>query len=355
MRIAQFAPLEEAVPPQLYGGTERVVSYLTEELVCRGHDVTLFASGDSSTKAKLVPYYPRSLRRKPPPNGDVMRHVALLLGDLRSVLVTFDILHFHTDLLHLPVFRDMLRRTIKTVHLRAGHRTLVPVFDACPKVPLVSVSNSQRLDAPGRNWISTVYSGLPVDLLRFCDCPKGGYLAFLGRISPEKGADLAIEIARRAGMRIKLAAKVGDADKRYFEEVIRPLFDARDVEFLGEINDEQKRALLAHARALLFPISWPEPFGLVMIEAMSCGTPVIAFRRGSVPEVVESGVTGFVVDGVDDAVEAIHQVGELSRSRIRARFEARFSARRMADDYLGAYGLVARLSASETRRTETGP
>ncbi|HEY8520942.1 MAG TPA: glycosyltransferase family 4 protein [Gammaproteobacteria bacterium] len=339
MRIAQIAPLAEAVPPRLYGGTERIVSYLTEQLVREGHEVTLFASGDSRTAAELVPGWPRALRLDPAVR-DPIPYALMSLDDVRRRAHEFDVLHFHIDMLHFPLFRDMAARTVTTLHGRLDLPDLPPFYDRFPEFPLVSISDDQRRPLPQANWLGTVYHGLPVDLLR-PGAGQGGYLAFLGRISPEKRPDLAIEIAQRAGLPIRVSAKVDNVDREYFEAQIKPLLRLPGVEFIGEIGEAQKSDFLGNAFALLFPIDWPEPFGLVMIEAMACGTPVIAFRRGSVPEVLEDGLTGYIVDGVAEAVRAIGRLHWLDRVAIRRRFEQRFSAARMARDYVALYESLA--------------
>ncbi len=341
MRIAQVAPLVEAVPPKLYGGTERIVSYLTEELVRAGHDVTLFASGDSCTSAEHVAFGERALRLDPNVL-DPIPHTLVMLAEVRRRAAQFDVLHFHIDLLHFPIFHDLAAHTLTTLHGRADLPDLPPLYGYFPQFPLVSISNDQRSPLASANWIGTVYPGLPQDLLAFTAAPRGEYLAFLGRISPEKRPDRAIEIARRSGMPLKIAAKVDPADRRYFERRIAPLLDHPLVEFIGEIGEAEKSAFLGNARALLFPIDWPEPFGLVAIEGMACGTPVIAFPRGSVPEVIEDGVTGFIVESVEEAVRAVGQLDRLDRRLIRASFERRFSAARMTRDYETLYAKVAR-------------
>ena len=336
MRIAQVAPLYESVPPRLYGGTERVVSYLTEELVRLGHDVTLFASGDSQTSAELVPVCARALRLA----GcvDQLAHHVLLLERVYQEVSRFDLVHFHIDYLHFPLSRRHDLAHLTTLHGRLDIPDLRPLYREYADVPVVSISDAQRAPLPGANWQATVYHGLPDDLHTFRARP-GKDLVFLGRVSPEKGLDRAIEIAGRAGMRLKIAAKVDRADRDYFNEVITPLLRRAGprVEFVGEVGGQDKDEFLGDAYALLFPIDWPEPFGLVMIEAMACGTPVIAWRRGSVPEVMEDGVTGFVVDDLDEAVRAVERVADLSRAACRRAFERRFSATRMARDYLAVY------------------
>ncbi|MCY0389739.1 glycosyltransferase family 4 protein [Robbsia sp. Bb-Pol-6] len=335
MRIAQIAPLYEAVPPKFYGGTERVVSYLTEALVNQGHDVTLFASGDSQTNAKLEAVWPRALRLDPSIRDALAPH-ALLLETVRRVAHEFDVLHFHLDYMPFPVFSQMDVPFVTTLHGRLDLSELQPVFNAFPKVPVVSISDAQRAPLKA-NWLNTVYHGLPRDLLTPREDVKPEYLAFLGRICPEKRPDTAIKIAAQSGLPLKIAAKVDKVDQEYFEREIEPLLGSANVEFIGEINEAQKPAFLSGAKALLLPIDWPEPFGLVMIEAMACGTPVIAFNRGSVPEVVENGLTGFVVEDVYGAVAAVDRLGELSRKDIRAEFERRFTADTMAQNYVDLY------------------
>jgi len=336
MRIAQIAPLYERVPPRLYGGTERVVSFLTEELVRQGHDVTLFASGDSQTSARLIRCCNIALRFNPAVRDALPYHM-IMLDEVRRRIDQFDVLHFHVDLLHAPLMRDVADRTLTTLHGRLDLPDLAPFYAAFCDLPLVSISNNQRGYLGSAHWVGTVYHGLPRDLLPFRS-NADGYLAFLGRISPEKRPDLAIEIAARSGMPLKIAAKVDRADQAYWETKIRPMVaDHPDVEFIGEIGERDKADFLGGAAALLFPIDWPEPFGLVMIEAMACGTPVIAYRRGSVPEVVEENVSGFVVDTIEEAVTAVRRIGDLDRVKVRAEFERRFTAERMAHDYVGIY------------------
>jgi glycosyltransferase involved in cell wall biosynthesis len=342
MRIAQVAPLIESVPPQLYGGTERVVSYLTEELVRQGHEVTLFASGDSMTRAELVPCAPHALRLDPRMR-DPLPYYMVMLDRVRQHAPEFDALHFHIDYLHFPLFLDLASRSLTTQHGRLDLPDLPVVYKAFPRYPLVSISNYQRVPCPGWNWVRTVHHGLPEQLYGFSPKPRDGYLAFLGRICPEKRPDLAIAIARRAGLRLKIAAKVDRVDQGYFDDVIRPLIDHPLVEFIGEIGDHEKAAFLGGALGLLFPLDWPEPFGLVMIEAMACGTPVVAYRRGSVPEVIEGGVTGFVVDDIEGAIDAVQRLEQLDRARIRMHFEQRFTARRMANDYVSLYAAQTRV------------
>lgn len=334
MRIAQIPPLIESVPPELYGGTERIVSYLTEELIRLGHQVTLFASGDSRTAAELVACCPQALRLAG--TRDTLVYAVMQLEEVRKRAREFDILHFHVDYLHFPLVRQLGTASLTTMHGRMDLPDYPPLFAEFRDMPLVSVSDDQREPLKG-NWVATVPHGLPKDLYSFSAEGGSGYLAFLGRMSREKRADRAIRIARRAGIDLKLAAKVDIADRPFFERAVMPLLDVPGVEFLGEIGEGEKNAFLGGARALVFPIEWPEPFGLAMIEAMACGTPVIAWRSGAIPEVVEDGVTGFIVDSIDDAVAAIERVGSLSRARVRARFEERFTAERMAKDYVSVY------------------
>jgi glycosyltransferase involved in cell wall biosynthesis len=336
MRIAQIAPLIESVPPRLYGGTERIVSYLTEELVRQRHEVTLFASGDSLTAAELVPCAERALRLESTVR-DPLPYYMVMLDRVRRRAREFDVLHFHIDYLHFPLFRDLAARTLTTQHGRLDLPDLPVAYRAFPEFPLVSISDDQRRPCPDWYWVRTVHHGLPANRYPFSPHAEGDYLAFLGRICPEKRPDHAIEIARRAGLPLKIAAKIDRVDQAYFDEVIRPLLRDRLIEFVGEIGEQGKAAFLGGARALLFPIDWPEPFGLVMIEAMACGTPVIAYRRGSVPEVLEDGLTGFMVDDVADAVAAVADLDRLDRGLIRARFEQRFTARQMAKEYVAAY------------------
>jgi len=332
MRIAQVAPLYESVPPKYYGGTERVVSYLTDELVRQGHEVTLFASGDSETEARLVAACPRSLRLAKR-RQDQMAHHLVMLEHVFQRAAQFDIVHFHVDYLHFPLSRREPITHVTTLHGRLDIPDLAPLYQEFREMPVISISNGQREPLPWANWQATVYHGLPADIYQFRPEP-GSYLAFLGRISPEKRVDRAIEIAKQVGMPLKIAAKIDRVDKDYFESVIAPLLRSSLVEFVGEIGDGEKDEFLGNAYALLFPIDWPEPFGLVMIEAMACGTPVIAYRGGAVPEVMEQGRTGFVVQGLDDAVEAVRRVPKLSRKRCREVFEQRFTATRMAHDYV---------------------
>ncbi|WOJ91851.1 glycosyltransferase family 4 protein (plasmid) [Methylocapsa polymorpha] len=344
MRIALVAPLAEAVPPKLYGGTERVVCWLAEELVRQGHKVTLFASGGSQTEADLVVCAPQSLRL-----AGIRDHIGSTLCMLREVrrrADEFDIIHFHVDLLPQALFHDLAHKCLTTLHGRLDQPDTLPLYEAYPEMPLVSISNAQRLPMPANaNWLATISHGLPSHVCPF-DLEGGDYLAFLGRISPEKRPDRAIEIAKRTGMSLKIAAKVDTADMAYFKAEIEPLLGHSFVEFLGEIDESQKCRFLGKARALLFPIDWPEPFGLVMIEAMSAGTPVIAWRKGSVPEVVTDHVCGVIVDSMEAAVTAVRETAMMSRAAVRAEFEARFTVGRMARNYVAAYrSLLARASS----------
>ncbi len=339
MRIAQIAPLYEAVPPKFYGGTERVVSYLTEELVALGHEVTLFASGDSETAARLEAAWPRALRLDPAIRDPIAPH-ALLMERVMQRAGEFDVLHFHNEYLPFSLFSRQPTPWLNTLHGRLDMIEYQGIFDTFSNVPLVSISDSQRRPLPQANFIGTVLHGLPENLLT----PRPmtpSYLAFLGRISPEKRPDRAIRIARACGIPLKIAAKVDNADRAYFEAVIKPMLDGPGVEMVGEINETQKPEFLSGAIALLMPIDWPEPFGLVMIEAMACGVPVIAINRGSVPEVIDDGISGFIVEDETGAIGAVERLGELDRGRVRARFEERFTAKRMALDYLALYRKLA--------------
>jgi glycosyltransferase involved in cell wall biosynthesis len=346
MRIAQVAPLTEAIPPKLYGGTERVVHWLTEELVALGHDVTLFASGDSHTSAQLDAIWPLALRL----DGSIRDPNALhmtMLERVRRQADQFDIIHFHLDYYPFSLFSRQPTPFVTTLHGRLDLPEHQPVFETFSSAPVISISNAQRRPVPNAGWVRTIHHGLPEKLL-VPQPIKPRYFAFLGRIAPEKRVDRAMAIARQCGMPLKIAAKVDKVDQDYFDEQIRPHIDGKEVEYIGEINDEQKAAFLSGAIVLLVPIDWPEPFGLVMIEAMACGTPVIAYNRGSVPEVVDEGVTGFIVEDEMSAVGAVHRLPQLSRENIRKRFEQRFTARRMAHDYLDVYrelmnGAVPRL------------
>ena len=341
LKIAQIAPLMESVPPRLYGGTERIVSYLAEELVRLGHDVTLFASGDFVTSGRLVSCTPLALRlcssiRDPIP------YSMLMLDRVRDLADEFDILHFHIDYFHFPVFRGIARRTVTTIHGRQDFPDLRPLYAGFDDMPLVSISNAQRHPVSEANFVATVYHGLPPDLHAPTYNAHGGYLAFLGRISPEKRPDRAIEIARAIGIPLKIAAKIDKVDEGYFREVVAPLLNGTGVEFIGEINERSKTKFLGEAAALLFPIDWPEPFGLVMIEAMACGTPILAFRHGSAPEIIDQGVTGAIVDTMDEAVTMLPEVLKLDRRGVRRRFEQRFSSARMSADYVALYRSLIR-------------
>jgi glycosyltransferase involved in cell wall biosynthesis len=354
MRIAQIAPLYEAVPPKFYGGTERVVSYLTEALVDLGHDVTLFASGDSVTSAKLEAAWPRALRLDPTIRDPLAPHV-LLLERVRRIAHEFDVLHFHLDYLPFPLFSTLDTPFVTTLHGRLDLPELQPVFESFPDAPVVSISNSQRQPLPQANWLSTIYHGLPENLLTPQTDRKPEYLAFLGRICPEKRVDTAIKIAAQSGLPLKIAAKIDKVDREYFKSEIEPLLSQAHVEFIGEIDESQKPAFLSGAKALLFPIDWSEPFGLVMIESMACGTPVIAFNRGSVPEVIDNGLTGYIVEDVQSAVAALQNIDSLSREAIRAQFERRFSSKTMARNYLDSYAaLIEAAEGPVLRRVAAG-
>jgi glycosyltransferase involved in cell wall biosynthesis len=335
MNIAQIAPLYECVPPVGYGGTERVVSWLTEDLIRLGHNVTLFASGDSLTNANLVKGSPKSLRTSLDCQDPLVHHLLMLEG-LRKRRDEFDIVHFHTDYLHFPLCRELQLCNITTLHGRLDLPDLVPLFREFTDMPVVSISREQRRPLPFANWIGNVYHGLPESSLPFHG-DSGSYLAFIGRISPEKRPDRAIAIANAAGMKLRIAAKVDRADQTYFENRIRPLLGQPNVDFIGEIGDDQKADFLGNAVACLSPIDWPEPFGLNMIEAMACGTPTIAFRHGSVPEVIENGISGIIVDSVEEAVQAVERIKLMSRKACRNAFEQRFTVRRMANEYLRLY------------------
>ena len=336
MRIAQIAPLYESVPPKYYGGTERVVAHLSNELVRRGHEVVLFASGDSATLAELVPCRPKALRLDENKlSWDVAAHFAML-AKVRARAEEFDILHFHVDCFHMPFFADIADRTVTTLHGRQDIGDLWELYRAYPQFPLISISDSQRAPVPHLRWVRTIHHGYPVSQYPFSAEAKGGYLAFLGRIAPEKGVDRAIKIATLAGMKLRIAAKIDFADRGYFHEQIAPLVGPH-ADYIGEIGEAEKIDFLGDALALVFPIDWPEPFGLVMIEAMACGTPVIAFNQGSVPEIIEDGVSGFVVNSVEEAAKAAQLVQGLDRAKVREAFERRFSAETMAQAYEAAY------------------
>lgn len=344
LRIAQIAPLYESVPPKLYGGTERVVAYLTDELINQGHKVTLFASGDSITKARLIPICQDALRLHTP--LDPLAYHILQLQEVFERVHEFDILHFHTDYLHFPFTYSRDLTTITTLHGRLDIDDLIPIYNKFRKVPVVSISNAQREPVPMANWIGTVHHGLPLNLYKKGE-GKGNYAVFLGRISPEKRVDRAIEIARQANVKLKIGAKIDKADHTYYEREIKHLFSQPHVEFLGEISEKEKGQLLEDAIALLFPIDWREPFGMVTIEAFACGTPVIAFNHGSVPEIIANGKTGYIVQSIPDAVTALRRIHEIDRDQCRTTFENRFSASIMAKNYLRLY---EKLVYSEKRR-----
>jgi glycosyltransferase involved in cell wall biosynthesis len=348
MKIAQISPLMESVPPRLYGGSERIVSYVTDELVRQGHDVTLFASGDSVSSAKLVRCVPMALRLDANVR-DPIPYYMLMLDRVREMADEFDILHFHIDQFHFPLFRPIANRTVTTLHGRQDLHDMKPLYVGFSDMPLVSISNSQRKPIPNANFAATVYHGIPLQLLKPNYKPSGDYVAFLGRISPEKRPDRAIRIAQALGVRIKIAAKIDKVDEAYFRESIAPLFNQPGVEYIGEIDERSKSEFLGQASALLFPIDWPEPFGLSMIEAMACGTPVLAFRCGSVPEIVDPGVTGMIVDTMDEAIRVLPQVLALDRRAVRQKFEQRFSAARMAKDYAQVYRSLVKQQALPER------
>lgn len=350
VKIAQVAPLMESVPPRAYGGTERVVSYLTEALVELGHEVTLFASADSRTRAQLVPVVPRSLRLDPRRPDWLIWHT-MMLDRVFALAADFDVMHFHVDFLHFPLARCTATPCVTTLHGRLDLPDLAPLHRYFREQALVSISQSQRKPLDECRWLATVHHGLPEYLYAFQERP-GDYFVFVGRIAPEKGVDRAIRIARTTGVKLRIAAKVDLADEAYFRQQILPLLDHPLVEFVGEIEEVQKNEFIGNARALLFPIDWPEPFGLVMIEALACGTPVIAWRCGSVPEVIEHGVTGFIVDDMDQAVEAAQRIGEIDRGACRRAFERRFTAREMADRYLEVYRA---LDAAESKPHFSAP
>jgi glycosyltransferase involved in cell wall biosynthesis len=343
MNIAQIAPLYEAVPPRFYGGTERVVAYLCDALVELGHEVTLFSSADARTTARLVPVRDQAIRLDAAPlKSDLAAHLAML-SEVKRRAWQFDVLHFHVDMIHFPMFEALATRTLTTLHGRLDLKDLAGVYARWPTFGLVSISDDQRRGLPDAHWLATVAHGLPQRHYPFDPQRRGNYLAFVGRISPEKRPDLAIRVAQRTGIPLKLAAKVDAVDTAYFIGQIKPLLQGPLVEFIGEIGDADKADFLGNARALLFPIDWPEPFGLVMIEAFACGTPVIAWNRGSVPEVVDDGVTGFIVDSEEDALAAIERLDTLDRRRVRAVYERRFTATTMARSYLDVYTrLIAR-------------
>jgi glycosyltransferase involved in cell wall biosynthesis len=352
MRIAHVAPLFESVPPRYYGGTERIITYLVDGLVELGHEVTLFASGDSKTTATLVPVRDQALRLDPYPlKSQIAAHLAML-DEVRRRADEFDIIHFHlSHFLHFPFFEHMPERTVTTPHGRLDYKDLPGAYRRWPRFPMISISNRQRQPLAEANWVGTVHHGLPLDLYK--PIPRreaeSGYLAFLGRLSRDKRPDRAIEIARRSGMKLRMAAKVGDDDRAYFHDTVEPLIDGVSIEYLGEIGEDQKADFLGNASALLFPIDWPEPFGLVVIEAMAFGTPVVAWNSGAMHEIVDQGVTGYIVDTVDDAVAAVDKAVKLDRSQVRAAFEKRFSAMRMASDYVAIYARLLDRSSDGPR------
>ncbi len=350
MKIAQIAPLMESVPPRLYGGSEQIVSYLTDELVRLGHEVTLFASADSVTAAELVGCASMALRLDSNVR-DPIPYYMLMLDRVRKAAEEFDILHFHIDQFHFPLFSQMADRTVTTLHGRQDLPDLKPLYIGFSEMPLVSISNDQRRPIANANFVGTVHHGIPTNLHTPIYNPHGGYVAFLGRISPEKRPDRAIRIARMLGIPLKIAAKIDKADEPYFREEIVPLLSDPGVEFIGEINERSKTEFLGEAQALLFPIDWPEPFGLVMIEAMACGTPVLAFRRGSVSEIIDQGITGAIVDTMDEAVRMLPRVMELDRHAVRRRFEQRFSSVLMATDYVALYRSLLKRSSISERET----
>ena len=335
MKIAQLSPLVESVPPKYYGGTERVISYLTEALVEMGHDVTLFASADSKTSAQLKPQCPCSFRLDKN-KEDHMPYYILMHENIYQHAADFDILHSHMDYALFSMLRNLKKPFVTTLHGRLNISSLRPIYDEFDDTPLISISNDQRKPFPSINWQSTVYNGLPKNLYK-CYEKSGKYLAFIGRISPEKGPDLAVEIAKKLDMPLKIAAKIDKVDEAYYESKIKPLFKHSLVEYIGEISDQEKNEFLGNAYALIFPIDWPEPFGLAMIEAMACGTPVVARRCGAVPEVIEEGVSGFIFKTVDEAIKQVNDVTSLNRQRVRNAFEKKFTATHMANNYIKTY------------------
>jgi len=353
MHIAEIAPLAESVPPSHYGGTERVVSWLTEELVNLGDNVTLFASGGSRTQAELVSVCPKPLRLSRP-QIEPMSALAALLESVARRADEFDVIHCHLDWVHIPLIRRLGRPFVTTLHGRLDLPHLKSLISGFRDAPFISISNSQRKPLTDLNWVDTIYHGLPERLLR-PNLRPGSYLAFLGRLTPEKGAHVAIQVAQKAQLPLRIAAKIPRQQTNYFKEQIEPLLDGAQVEFVGEVNERQKQDFLGKAVAVLFPIDWPEPFGLVMIEAMACGTPVIAWRRGSVPEIIEDGVTGLIVEDVDEAIDAIHRIHDLDRGRVRAAFEQRFTARHMAESYSRSFQKVLATSDRNVAEPDSLP
>lgn len=350
MRIAQVAPLYESVPPKLYGGTERVVSWLTEELVAKGHEVTLFASGDSLTTARLIAACPQALRLNSQCIDQFAHHVTLLEKVLQE-RDNFEIIHFHCDYLHFPLSRSLGLSQVTTLHGRLDIPDLVPLYREFSEMPVISISDEQRAPLPWLNWQGTVHHGLPENSF-VPHLGEGKYLAFLGRTSPEKGLDKAIEIAKKAGMPLKIAAKIDKVDQEYFRSCIKPLMNSSLIEMVGEIGDHEKNEFLGNATAFLFPIDWAEPFGIVMIEAMACGVPIVAHPFGSVPEVIEHGVSGFLVDDVDGAVRALDRISKIDRAMCRLQFEQRFTSKRMARKYLNIYERIIKPEVETTALTE---
>jgi glycosyltransferase involved in cell wall biosynthesis len=348
LRIAQIAPLYESVPPKFYGGTERIVAYLAEELVRRGHEVTLYAAGDSTVDVPVAAGVPQSLRLAGLDHFGPAFHLPML-SDVYDNASRFDIIHSHVDCLSFPLARLVDVPTVSTMHGRLDLKELLPIYRSYSDLPVVSISDAQRRTLPRLNWMRTVHHGLPRDLLKFSP-QSGNYLAFLGRLSPEKRPDLAIEIARRSGVPLKIAAKIDRVDREYFVSVIKPLLTSPGIEFIGEIGEADKQQFLGGARALLFPIDWPEPFGLVMIEALACGTPVIARPCGSVPEVLRHGVTGFMGSSVDELIAAVHKIGDIPRQKCRAEFESRFTAEVMTANYAAVYYQLASMNWTKMRR-----
>jgi glycosyltransferase involved in cell wall biosynthesis len=348
LRIAQVSPLYESVPPKLYGGTERVVYNLTEELIRQGHQVTLFASGDSVTSARLIAPVKEALRLNSACEDPLAPHI-VQMHEVMKRADAFDIIHFHTDYLHYPLSQLSGMPHVTTLHGRLDLPELQLIYNSFPNQPVVSISNSQRKPLPQANFVGTVYHGLPPNLFATGE-GDGGYLAFLGRISPEKGCDRAIEMAIASGLPIKIAAKIDKADREYYQSRIKHLFDHPLVEYIGEINEKQKQDFLGNALALLFPINWCEPFGMVLIEALACGTPVIAWKMGSVPEIVEHGVSGYIIENQEEALEAIKNIHRISRHAVRTAFERRFTACRMAQDYLAIYKHLIRKARPHRHR-----